>query len=122
MDSPGGNHEPWWAGRARYWKTTLLATSLTFAILATIFYALRVYASRKSRRIVRPDDIFMGLAVVFMWAETAAVLLSELAPRFRAGAKRFSSSLTGVLECYNGVGTPAPELAHDRIYRLSLVR
>ncbi|KAJ4152868.1 hypothetical protein LMH87_009388 [Akanthomyces muscarius] len=98
MDSPGGNHEPWWAGRARYWKTTLLATSLTFAILATIFYALRVYASRKSRRIVRPDDIFMGLAVVFMWAETAAVLL----------------------KCYNGVGTPAPELAHDRIYRLSL--
>lgn len=96
MDGPGGNHEPWWAGRARYWKTTLLATSLTFAILATIFYALRVYASSKSQRIVRPDDIFMGLAVVLMWAETAAVLLSESAPRLGAGER------TGVLRLLTG--------------------
>ncbi|KAJ6789518.1 hypothetical protein PWT90_03099 [Aphanocladium album] len=99
MDGPGGNHEePWWAGRARYWKLTLSAASLTFAILATIFYLLRVYASRLSRRLVRPDDIFMGLAVVFMWAETAAVLL----------------------KCYNGVGTPSADLTHDKSYRLSL--
>lgn len=76
MNGPGGS-EPWWAGRARYWKTTLLATSLAFAILATIFYLLRVYASRLARRRVRPDDIFMGFAVAFMWAETASVLLSE---------------------------------------------
>lgn len=81
MAGPGGDHEPWWAGRARYWKTTLSAASLTFAILATTVYLLRVYASRVARRLVRPDDIFMGLAVVFMWAETAAVLLSMLHAR-----------------------------------------
>lgn len=73
-----GDDQPlWWAGRARYWKLTLTSTALTFAILATLLFALRVYASKRARRHLRPHDVFMGLAVVFMWAETAAVLLSE---------------------------------------------
>lgn len=69
---------PWWAGRAAYWKLTLAATAIPFAILPTVAYALRVYAShRVARGRVRADEVIMGFAVVFMWAETASVLLSE---------------------------------------------
>lgn len=69
--------EPW-ADSAEYWKNVLFGVSLTFGIIPTLAYALRVCASIKVSRKVRADDIFMGFAVLFMWGTTAAVCMSTL--------------------------------------------
>lgn len=65
-----------WAHYAEFWKNTLAGVSLTFAIIPTIVYGLRVYASRMVSNKVRADDILMGVAVVLMWGNTASVCLS----------------------------------------------
>ena len=70
------DNAPWWIDRAYYWKQTLAGASLTFGVLATLFYGLRIWASKIAKRRVRADDVWMGFAVFFMWAETASVLLS----------------------------------------------
>lgn len=74
------DNAPWWTDRAHYWKQTLAGVSLAFGILATFFYGLRIWASKIAKRRVRTDDIWMGFAVLFMWAETASVLLSAHTP------------------------------------------
>ena len=61
---------------AEYWKDTLAGVSLTFAILPTIVFCMRVYASHMISHRYRADDILMGCAVVLMWGNTASVLLS----------------------------------------------
>lgn len=61
---------------AAYWRRVNTAVPLTFAILATIAYALRVYATLVIARRVRVEDFFMGCAVLLMIGNTASVLLS----------------------------------------------
>lgn len=74
---PTPDERPEWADYADYWKNTLAGVSLTFAILPTIMFGLRVYASRMVSRKVRADDILMGVALILMWGNTASVLLSK---------------------------------------------
>ena len=62
---------------AQHWKTVLTAVSLTFAILPTIVFCMRAYASHIVSHKIRADDILMGCAVVLMWGNTAAVLMSK---------------------------------------------
>ena len=59
-----------------YWKRTIVAVSLTFGILATIIYLLRVYATRRVSRRVTLDEVIMGCAVLVMWAHETCVLIS----------------------------------------------
>lgn len=65
---------------AAYWRRVNTAVPLTFAILATIAYLLRVYATVVIARRVRVEDFFMGFAVLLMFGNTAAVLLSTFVP------------------------------------------
>lgn len=58
------------------WRMTLPAVSLTFGILASAFFALRVYTSRIASRKIRAEDLLMGISVVLMWGTVASVLLS----------------------------------------------
>jgi hypothetical protein len=71
------DQEPEWAHFAEFWKNTLAGVSITFAILPTIMFCLRVYASHLVSSRVRADDILMGVAVLLMWGNTASVLLSS---------------------------------------------
>lgn len=61
---------------AAYWRRVNTAVPLTFAALATVAYALRVYATLVLARRVRVEDFFMGCAVLLMIGNTASVLLS----------------------------------------------
>ncbi|OAQ60318.1 hypothetical protein VFPPC_10736 [Pochonia chlamydosporia 170] len=77
---------------AAYWRRVNTAVPLTFAILATIAYALRVYATLVIARRVRVEDFFMGCAVLLMIGNTASVLL----------------------KAFNGIGVPDKDLPHYR--------
>ncbi|KND87613.1 hypothetical protein TOPH_07738 [Tolypocladium ophioglossoides CBS 100239] len=81
-----------------YWKRVTIAVPLTFTILATIVYMLRVYATRKISSKVRAEDVLMGCAVVLMWGDTASILL----------------------KAFNGVGVPDALLPHYRQVRFKL--
>lgn len=59
------------------WRSTLPAVSLTFGILASAVFALRVYASRFASCKMRAEDVLMGISVVLMWGTVASVLMSE---------------------------------------------
>lgn len=58
------------------WRLTLPAVSLTFGILASTIFALRIYASRFAACKIRAEDVLMGVGVVLMWGTVASVLLS----------------------------------------------
>lgn len=62
------------------WRMTLPAVSLTFGILASAVFVLRVYASRFASCKIRAEDVLMGISVVLMWGTVASVLLSECCP------------------------------------------
>lgn len=63
---------------AAHWRVVLSSVSLIFAIIATIAFALRAYASRLVSSKLRIEDVLMGIAVILMWADTAAALMSTL--------------------------------------------
>lgn len=63
---------------AEHWRTTLSAVSLTFGILASAVFVLRVCVARCSSCKIRAEDVIMGVGVVLMWGTIASVLLSEL--------------------------------------------
>lgn len=71
------SEEPAWAAEAEYWKNVLAGVSLTFAIIPTIAWCMRLYASHMVSNKIRADDILMGCAVLLMWGDTAAVLMSK---------------------------------------------
>ncbi|KJK76089.1 hypothetical protein H634G_08495 [Metarhizium anisopliae BRIP 53293] len=77
---------------AAYWRRVNTAVPLTFAALATVAYALRVYATLVLARRVRVEDFFMGCAVLLMIGNTASVLL----------------------KAFNGIGVPDKDLPHYR--------
>ncbi|KAJ3482917.1 hypothetical protein NLG97_g7440 [Lecanicillium saksenae] len=77
---------------AERWRRILPAVSLTFGILASAVFALRVYASRFSSCKIRAEDILMGISVVLMWGTVASVLL----------------------KAYNGIGLPGWKLPEER--------
>ncbi|KAF1736535.1 hypothetical protein CRV24_002141 [Beauveria bassiana] len=65
------------------WRSTLSAVSLTFGILASAVFALRVYASRSASCKMRAEDVLMGISVVLMWGTVASVLMM---PKFWASS------------------------------------
>ena len=107
-----------WAAYAEYWKNTLAAVSLTFAIIPTIVYGLRVYSSHMVSKRVRPDDILMGAAVIFMWGNTASVCLSMLPSHPHVPSQ--TNWLTLVTEAFNGIGVPHDHLSPEQDLRLNL--
>ncbi|KAJ6790021.1 hypothetical protein PWT90_06746 [Aphanocladium album] len=82
---------------AERWRLTLPAVSLTFGILASGIFALRVYASRFSSCKIRAEDVLMGISVVLMWGTVASVLL----------------------KAYNGIGLPGWEIPRERKHILN---
>ncbi|KAM3513028.1 hypothetical protein MY11210_003333 [Beauveria gryllotalpidicola] len=80
------------------WRLTLPAVSLTFGILASIVFALRVYASKFASCKMRAEDVLMGISVVLMWGTVASVLM----------------------KAYNGIGIPGWEIPPKRRHLLNL--
>ncbi|KAM3445778.1 hypothetical protein NHJ13734_000231 [Beauveria thailandica] len=80
------------------WRLTLPAVSLTFGILASAVFALRVYASRFASRKMRAEDVLMGISVVLMWGTVASVLM----------------------KAYNGIGLPGWQIPPEQRHLLNM--
>ncbi|PQK11225.1 hypothetical protein BB8028_0002g15430 [Beauveria bassiana] len=80
------------------WRSTLSAVSLTFGILASAVFALRVYASRSASCKMRAEDVLMGISVVLMWGTVASVLM----------------------KAYNGIGLPGWQIPPEQKHLLNL--
>ncbi|ATY59049.1 integral membrane [Cordyceps militaris] len=83
---------------AEHWRTTLSAVSLTFGILASAVFVLRVCVARCSSCKIRAEDVIMGVGVVLMWGTIASVLL----------------------KAYNGMGIPARQIPRAQRHLLNL--
>ena len=59
-----------------YWKTVTNVVVLVFAGLATVAYALRMYAVRISSGKAKVDDYFMGIGLLLSYGATVATVLS----------------------------------------------
>lgn len=59
-----------------YWKTVSTVVVLVFAGLATLAYALRMYAMRISLGKVKVEDILMGIGLLLSYGATVATVLS----------------------------------------------
>lgn len=62
---------------AAAWRRLLVGVSIAFGAVSTAVFLLRMLASRMVLARVRVDDVLMGCAVVLMWGDVAAVLLSR---------------------------------------------
>ncbi|KAK2616208.1 hypothetical protein QQS21_000840 [Conoideocrella luteorostrata] len=60
---------------AALWRRVNTAVPLTFGIIATVAYTMRLYATVMIVRRVRVEDYLMGLAVLLMIGNTASVLI-----------------------------------------------
>ncbi|OAA69515.1 integral membrane protein [Cordyceps fumosorosea ARSEF 2679] len=80
-----------------HWRTTLPAVSLTFGILASAVFVLRVFAARFTSCKLRAEDVLMGVGVVLMWGTVASVLM----------------------KAYNGVGLREWEIPKHRRFLLN---
>ena len=61
-----------------YWKTVSVVVVLVFAGLATIAYALRMYAARISSGRFKVEDYLMGIGLLLSYGATVATILSTL--------------------------------------------
>lgn len=94
---------------AERWRALLPAVSLTFGILASAVFALRVYASRFASCKIRAEEMLMGISVVLMWGTVASVLLSKLPQTSYSNSDSLFLFLLlncCPLEAYNGIGIP----------------
>jgi len=67
------------SAEAAAWRELLAGVSIAFGSIATIAFLLRVIASRVVVSAKgRVDDVLMGCAVLLMWGDVTAVLLSPL--------------------------------------------
>lgn len=76
---------------AERWRVLLPAVSLTFGILASAIFALRIYASKSPACKIRAEDVLMGISVVLMWGTVASVLLSECTKTLPDMESRFTN-------------------------------
>jgi hypothetical protein len=59
-----------------YWKTVSVVVVLVFAGLATLAYALRMYAARISSGKFKVEDYLMGIGLLLSYGATVATILS----------------------------------------------
>lgn len=59
-----------------YWKTVSVVVVLAFAGLATLAYALRMYAARISSGRFKVEDYLMGIGLLLSYGATVATILS----------------------------------------------
>lgn len=59
-----------------YWKTVSVVVVLVFAVLATLTYALRIYAVRISSGKFKVEDYLMGIGLLLSYGATVATILS----------------------------------------------
>ena len=71
-----------------YWKTVSIVVVLVFASLATLTYALRMYAARISSGRFKVEDYLMGIGLLLSYGATVATILST-----------FGMSPTATLAC-----------------------
>ncbi|KAF7590280.1 hypothetical protein BBP40_003017 [Aspergillus hancockii] len=60
----------------RYWSQLLIALSIAGAVLATLFYCLRLYSHYLSTRELDAGDIFLGLGLVLSYGMTITTIIA----------------------------------------------
>ncbi|KAJ5811535.1 hypothetical protein N7474_007836 [Penicillium riverlandense] len=55
------------------WSRTLIVIAITFTVLATIFFALRLYSRKKTSWKPAIDDVFLGIGLLFSYLLSACV-------------------------------------------------
>ena len=104
---------------AARWRQALAGVSLTFAILPSILYILRIAALRRVSRKPRADDVLMGFAVVLLWGSTAAALMSEFS--MSCSSSLNVDNLMSLIEAFNGIGVAQELMPAYRAERMTLV-
>jgi hypothetical protein len=59
-----------------YWKTVTVAVVLVFSCLATLAYALRMYAARIASGRFKVEDYLMGIGLLLSYGATIATIIS----------------------------------------------
>lgn len=66
------------------WSRTLIAIAITFVLLATISFLLRLYSRQKTTWKPALEDVFMGIGLSFSYMLSTCVIIGTFDPLFPA--------------------------------------
>lgn len=59
------------------WKRVLIVVPIVGTAVATIIYALRLYARHMVTQKLRIEDIFMGIGLIFTWGVASCTVYGK---------------------------------------------